>query len=127
MGLLVQGNLKNQVAKEDKNNELGKTVIRYVENNYMNNIKINDFTDENHIERTQFTKIFKKHMDVSPRSFIINFRLSKSLVLLKDPQHNILEVSYMVGFHDYKHFLKTFKENYGVTPKMYRKDPFETS
>ena len=127
IGLLVEGNNQNNTSKTNTDNEMVKTFIRYVENNYSSRIKIIDFTREHDIDRTLFTKIFKKNMDLSPRSFIINFRLSKSLVLLKDPKLNILEVSYMVGFHDYKHFLKTFKEHYGVTPKRYRQDPFETS
>jgi AraC-like DNA-binding protein len=127
IALLVEGNIKNHKISSDPENEIVQTFIRYVENNYSKRIKIVDFTEEQSIERTLFTKIFKKIMDVSPKSYIINFRLSKALVLLKDPKLNILDVSYMVGFHDYKHFLKTFRDHYGVTPKKYRKDPFETS
>lgn len=93
---LVEGNSQSHQEKPDQYSELVKKFIRFVENNYSNHIRITEFTDENNIDRTLFTKVFKKHMDVSPKSFIINFRLSKSLVLLKDPNLNIMEVAYMV-------------------------------
>jgi transcriptional regulator GlxA family with amidase domain len=127
IGVLVEENNKEIISKASNNDELVKSFIRYVEEDYASKIKVSYFTEKVKIERTNFTKIFKKHMDITPQNFIINFRLNKSLVLLKNMNLNILEVSSMVGFNDYKHFLKSFKKKYGVTPKAYRRDPFETS
>ena len=38
----------------------------------------------------------------------------------------VKEVANLVGFKDYKNFLKLFKKIYQVTPSEYRMDPFET-
>jgi len=127
IGILVQDNEKLIVSKVSQNDDLVKLFIRYIEEEYTSKIKVSYFADKNSIERTNFSKIFKKHMDITPQNFIINFRLSKALVLLKNINLTTLEVSSLVGFSDYKHFLKSFKKKYGVTPKEYKKDPFETS
>lgn len=127
LGILVQENKKEIESKVSQNDDFVKLFIRYVEEEYANSLKVSHFTEKNHIDRTYFSKQFKKHMDITPQNFIINFRLSKSLVLLKNMDLTTLEVSTLVGFNDYKHFLKSFKRKYGVTPKAYKKDPFETS
>jgi AraC family transcriptional regulator of arabinose operon len=127
IGELVQESPQVEVNQSSKHHDSINDFIRYVEENYQSNITISEYTDLKKIERTAFTKLFTKQWNISPKNYIIDYRLSKALLLLKNPNYNVLQVSNMVGYSDYKHFLKTFKDKYKVTPKMYRKDPFETT
>ena len=71
------------------------------------------------------TKLFTKLKGITgqtPNEFIQNVRLKKAASLLSNnPEHNISDITYMLGFSTPKYFTKCFKEQFGVSPSSYRK------
>jgi len=71
------------------------------------------------------TKLFTKLKGITgqtPNEFIQNVRLKKAASLLSNnPEYNISDITYMLGFSSPKYFAKCFKEQFGVSPSAYRK------
>jgi two-component system response regulator YesN len=42
--------------------------------------------------------------------------------LLKNPEMQIKEISFTVGYNNPNYFIKIFKEKFGVTPKEFQSD-----
>lgn len=124
---LIDYNGEGKVKKYENDSDVLYEIINYIQDNYYKDIKIGEIAKKFGINRTYLSKLFKDKMDISPQKYLINYRLSHALILLKEPSLNTMTVSEMVGYKDYHHFLKIFKSRYKVTPKQYRKDPFETS
>lgn len=55
-----------------------------------------------------------------PNQFIRNARLDAARKLLADPDRNVSEVGYMVGFSSPSYFAKCFQDRFGVTPMASR-------
>jgi len=56
-------------------------------------------------------------------AYMLHVRLLRAKKLLKsEPQMSISEISLKCGFEDSGYFTKTFKQHYGVTPSVYRKE-----
>lgn len=68
------------------------------------------------ISRAQLHRKLKAICDQSPIDFIRNYRLDRAVVLLKNKEGNVSEVSRMVGFVNEKHFSTVFKERFGKSP-----------
>ena len=68
-------------------------------------------------------KKIKALTDMSVNDFIKSVRLKKAALLLRERRYTVIEVVYMVGYSDRKHFAKEFKKLFGVTPGEYAKDP----
>ncbi|MCX6582398.1 MAG: response regulator [Candidatus Aminicenantes bacterium] len=71
------------------------------------------------------TTLFKKIQAVtgeSPNQFIRNYRLQRAAQLLTAAPHDagIAEIAAGVGFNDFSHFSKCFKERFGQLPTLYR-------
>jgi AraC-like DNA-binding protein len=49
--------------------------------------------------------------------FIRNIRLKKSLQLLEQKNLTITEIAYAVGFSSQSYYTRSFKKQYGVSPK----------
>jgi DNA-binding response OmpR family regulator len=58
----------------------------------------------------------------SVNSLIREVRIAEAKKLLKNPEMNISEVAYQLGFSDPLYFSKYFKKEVGVGPLQYRKD-----
>ena len=61
---------------------------------------------------------FKKYTGLPPHAWLIQFRLRKSLQLLKEG-HNIALSAQLCGFSDQSHFNRHFKKALGCTPAQY--------
>ncbi|WP_294155670.1 AraC family transcriptional regulator [uncultured Clostridium sp.] len=113
--------------KYDSNQKLYKSTeiyleksIEYIENNYCNNIKINDIANYIGINRSYLTHIFKKNINISPQEFLLTYRIDKACSLLKSSDLSIKAVSNSVGYSDPLTFSKIFKKVKNESPKSYR-------
>ena len=66
-------------------------------------------------------------MGCTPTEFINNARLDYAHKLLENPQTNIVDICYAVGFDSVSYFYRLFKSKFGNTPSRYRKLRFISS
>jgi transcriptional regulator GlxA family with amidase domain len=69
----------------------------------------------------RFQLAFRKYYGVPPYEYLKELRLNKALLLLKNSEHSISEISEKVGYSHTGHFAKIFKSTYGITPSKYRR------
>ena len=97
-----------------------KDVIKYIEDNYRNDININTLANICHYNEYHFMRFFKKYTGKTCIQFIKNYRLEKSYNLLKTTDLSVTQISFDVGFSNVSYFIRSFKEKYKVTPKELR-------
>ena len=97
-----------------------KEAINYIEQNFQNNITIEDIASVCGINRSYFGKIFLKSVGKSPQEFLINYRMVKAAELLKLTSLSIADISSAVGYENQLHFSRAFKTIYGVSPRNWR-------
>ena len=95
--------------------------IRFLENNYMNEIYVSDLAKTLGIEPSYFSKLFKDKVGMSPIEYLIQVRIDKAKQLLKFPQYSIKSIATAVGFPDALYFSKKFKQYTGVSPTEFSK------
>lgn len=94
--------------------------IEFIENNYSNNIKINDLASYIGINRSYLTHIFKKNINMSPQEFLVNYKIDKACSLLESTDLPIKVVANSIGYSDPLTFSKIFKKIKGESPKNYK-------
>ena len=72
--------------------------------------------------KSNFCKIFKNTIGESFHSYLNNFRISQSEMLLCGTKMSIEEISSATGFSDAKTFCRVFKSKNGITPGQYRRN-----
>ena len=96
-------------------------IKQYIDEHYMENLKLEDLASVFYLSSNYFGTLFKKLFGESFSTYLINVRLEKSKILLQDPQYSITQIAYAVGYHDKRYFTGLFKSTIGITPKEYRK------
>lgn len=97
-----------------------KEAINYIEQNFQNNITVEDIAAVCGINRSYFGKIFRNSIGRSPQEFLMNYRMVKATELLKLTSLSIAEIGSAVGYENQLHFSRAFKTIYGVSPREWR-------
>jgi AraC-like DNA-binding protein len=64
----------------------------------------------------KFGRQFKETYGMDFRDYVVRFRIREACRLLRNPDAQISEVGYAVGFSEPAYFTKTFKKLIGVPP-----------
>ena len=65
---------------------------------------------------------FKKIYGKPVYQFLLEHKMELAKKLLSDSKNNVNEVSLKLGYSTASHFIAAFKNRYGVTPKMFKKN-----
>ena len=99
---------------------LARRVISYIQENYSRPIKSGDIAAHFHFNPSYLNRVFKAHTGCTVRTFIVDYRISQAMEILRTEALSISETAGAVGFSDVPHFIKTFRAHTGKTPLAYR-------
>jgi len=98
-------------------------IIDYIKNNLHQKLSADELAKLAFVSKSNFFKLFKFELGISPNEYILKQRISLAKKLLKENQ-SIKEVAFATGFSDANHLIKTFKTFEGITPKIYQQNLF---
>ncbi len=108
-------------AKSKKNLSQISQAKKYIEENYMKNIALEDLGSHLGYNASYFSSIFKKETGISFIEYLSRVRIEKAKELLKEPGLRIQDICLMVGYNDVKYFTRLFYKYTGLKPNEYRK------
>ena len=99
-------------------------IDKYIEKNYMYPITMTTISrllvkHENYISR-----IYKTIRGITVMQHLRNVRIEKAKELLVTGKYSVAQVAKMVGFHDAKYFISTFKTVESISPGKYQQSLF---
>ena len=104
-----------------------KTSIREImESNFMYNLKLEEFAYLCSKSVTSFKKDFNKTYNCTPGKWLQKRRLEHAKYLLEVTDKNINELVFETGFENASHFIRVFKEAYGLAPLQFKKSIAQT-
>lgn len=107
--------------KPDRYSFIISKCLSYIRDNYSKNITLADAADHVQISKSYLSLLFKQETGVNFSTFLTNYRIEKSKVLLKETNMKIYEIADQVGFDNPYYFSKVFKEVAGLSCKEYKK------
>lgn len=106
-----RGNLQDFYVRE---------AITFIEQNYQDDITIEEIAEYCNLDRSYFGKIFKDKLNATPQEFLTQYRMTKACELLKISDHLISDISTLVGYENPTTFSRAFKRFYNVSPRKWR-------
>lgn len=118
--LINSTTIASTVQENSVRNFYIKEAISYIEQNFQNDITIEDIARFCGLNRSYFGKIFHESMGKTPQEFLINYRMIKATELLKLTTLSIADIGSAVGYPNQLHFSRAFKNVYGISPRQWR-------
>lgn len=95
-------------------------LINYCNQNYKNEIKLNDLEINLHASKYYISHIFKDKLNTTFSEYIHSLRIKDSCHLLESTNENITTIAYSVGYNTVRSFNRIFLKHMGLTPTEYR-------
>lgn len=94
--------------------------IKYIDDNYSEELSLNVIADKYNVENSYFSKIFRQETGVNLTSYITKKRINKAKEYMKNINIKLTDIAYMVGYNDYAYFNRVFRKFEGISPRDYR-------
>jgi len=102
-------------------NQIVNNAIKFIEENYPQDIGVNDISSSVHLSYSHLARLFKEHTGDSVNHHINKIRLGKAQRLLMCTDKNLAQIAGEVGYNNDHYFCTAFKKLYGVTPSSFRR------
>jgi len=98
-----------------------KAVKCFVEKNYIKHYSIQELSDLFSISSADLKRTFKYLYGMGPFAYLQRIRMQQAEILLRETDHNILEIADSIGYSNPSKFSQTFKKHFSLSPSVYRK------
>lgn len=107
---------------QDENPFIIKKTLEYISENISEKIEISTLAKIANWTEQHFIRVFTKHIGYTPYQYILQQKIEKSKVLLKETNFSIGNIAYDLGFSSYSNFCVAFKKETGKTPNTYKNE-----
>jgi len=88
-------------------------MVTHIKEHYSTRLSLTDLSEEYNLSCTYLNTKFKSETGYTFNDFLNRYRMQRAVELLKSDQYKVYEIAGMVGFFEYKYFIKVFKKYIG--------------
>ena len=113
---------KNTIVSDDNNlNTLLEKTVSYIQEHYMENVRLEDLSSLVNISKYHLAREFKKMTGFPPNEYLSRVRIEQAKFLLANTNLSIKKTGEMVGISNEAYFSRLFHKRTGITAEYYRK------
>lgn len=122
--LLYENVPPNTNVSSPQNNDLSitKNMVGFIQKYYTRKISLMDIAASGAVGQSKCCKLFAKYFNQTPNIYLTQYRLNKSLGLLRDTDLSITEIALTVGFGGASYYAETFRKWFGKSPTEFRNE-----
>ena len=94
--------------------------VNYIYSHIKERITISTLADYTGLSENYLSRIFKQNLGVSISDYIREKKIEKATHLLRYSDKSLIDIANYLSFSSQSHFIKTFENFMGITPKKYR-------
>lgn len=110
----------NSVKKHSYSNKVLEPALKYIEENYKEELFLEKVASISNISPYYFSKLFKKEMGMNFTAYVTKYKMEKAKEMLRNTDIPIVNIASELGYYECGYFTKIFKKTEGVTPTAYR-------
>lgn len=108
--------------KSEKNKHRITSIINYIDENYQEDLTIEQLSEVFHLSEGHLSKLFKENLGMTIKAYISQTRAKEVRNALLTSDLPLIDIAIMCGFPNVKSMNKVFKDLYHCTPKQFRHD-----
>ena len=95
-------------------------IVDYIRRHLDHPLTVETLSQKAHMSASNFHRVFKNELGISPIDFINNERIKLATSLLRDPNKKIKEIYLECGFNSLSYFNRIFKRQHQLSPREYQ-------
>lgn len=105
----------------EKESERMDAVLKYVMQNFSDDITLADAARVAHMAENSFSRFFKQRTRKTFTAYLNELRLNHAAKLLVETNDTIVDICFQCGFNNHSNFHRYFKQLHNTSPLAYRK------
>jgi two-component system response regulator YesN len=105
---------------ENHEGQLMNKAKKYIRDHLSEPIALEDISNILFISRAHLSRLFRKRTGQTFIEYLTELRIHEAKARLAEPGIKIYEVAESIGYRDWKHFTRVFKDYTGYSPSEYR-------
>jgi len=105
--------------------KLIKDCISYIEDNLFNEISLEIVAKEFNLSQYHFDRLFNIIVGITFKQYILGRKLTMASEVLINSNDSIIDVALDFGFQYPEVFSRAFKKQFGISPKVFRRERME--
>ena len=99
-----------------------KRVLDYIGDNLAEDVSLSDLAELAGMSAHHFAQLFKRSMSCTPHRYVLQERIERAKIALRDPRCTVLDAAAISGFPNPSHFARMFRRFVGVSPSQFQSD-----
>lgn len=108
--------------KSEKNKHRITSIINYIDENYQEDLTIEQLSEVFHLSEGHLSKLFKENLGMTIKAYISQTRAKEVRNALLTSDLPLIDIAIMCGFPNVKSMNKVFKDLYQCTPSQFRRN-----
>lgn len=104
-----------------KGHKIAISAVKLINEKFNEDISLGSVAAQLSVAPQYLSCVFRQNLGTRFSQYLTNIRLQYAAKLIMNTEKNITEICYEVGYGNFSHFLRSFKKQYGVSPREYRK------
>ena len=102
---------------QDRDTERIRCIMVYIQEHYAEKITLEELAEQIHLCRSESCRLFKRYMNASIFDYLLDYRVERSLPLLRDDRLDVTQIAGMTGFSNPAYFAKIFRRKISFNKK----------
>lgn len=98
-----------------------QAILEYIDGHLSAPLTVSALARMAHLERTYFSRTFRRCLDVSPSGYVAHQRIERAKQRLWTTEEPLRAIAASLGFTDEFHFSRRFKKITGLSPRDFRR------
>jgi transcriptional regulator GlxA family with amidase domain len=94
--------------------------VHKMEENLETPLEREDVAEAVHVSTRQLERLFRKHLNSTPRKYYFRLRIQRARTLLRQTSMSVLDVAVACGFNSASHFSACYRDFFGHSPRQER-------
>ena len=99
----------------------GRQIISYIENNYMQDIRLDDLSETTYLSPSYLSRLFKKLTGTNFKAYLEEVRLRHAVEDMRNTDQTITSIAYSNGFPNVSALSTAIRRKYDMAPNEFRK------
>ena len=101
-------------------------MLQYLHEHYQEKFSLSKMAGTLNLSRGECSRYFHRSLGITISEYLLRYRLSISMQMLRQETYSITEISMAAGFSSHSSYTEKFRKRTGMTPREYRKRSWET-
>lgn len=115
------GHIQSAKTEKDKAPDWVYHLKYFLDAHFNERIQTSELADRYGVHPVYLARVFRKYFGMSIKDYLKSMRIRNAIASISENGHSLTQIAFDNGFADQSHFIRSFRQETGTTPRFFQK------